>query len=199
MLRDSHYSWPTPMQFKPIADKIAEAHNKIFELSENTWMVYSVGIISTNEMCPASNDGVPRCDPPSGAGTPDQVQQRVRRHHPPGSVGPPANSRPLLGFHLTGWHDLGSHLHLRHWHMNLETLLPSQRNTNAYPFCSTNADASHHATTSHSSPSNARSDPEANRQQSGHPRQQCDPHQHHHHLRSIKTFSRQTPKKGRDI
>jgi hypothetical protein len=36
--------------------KIAEAHEKIFELSENTWAVYSVGTISTNEVCRASND-----------------------------------------------------------------------------------------------------------------------------------------------
>jgi hypothetical protein len=36
--------------------KIAEARKKIFELSENTWAVYSVGTISTNEVCPASNN-----------------------------------------------------------------------------------------------------------------------------------------------
>ncbi len=36
--------------------KIAEAHEKIFELSENTWAVYSVGMISTNKDCPADND-----------------------------------------------------------------------------------------------------------------------------------------------
>jgi len=35
--------------------KIAEARKKIFELSENTWAVYSVGTISTNEVCPATN------------------------------------------------------------------------------------------------------------------------------------------------
>ncbi len=36
--------------------KIAEAREKIFELSENTWAVYSVGTINTNEVCPADND-----------------------------------------------------------------------------------------------------------------------------------------------
>ena len=35
--------------------KIAEAREKIFELSENTWAVYSVGTISTNKVCPAAN------------------------------------------------------------------------------------------------------------------------------------------------
>jgi hypothetical protein len=35
--------------------KIAEAREKIFELSKNTWAVYSVGTISTNEVCPAAN------------------------------------------------------------------------------------------------------------------------------------------------
>ncbi len=35
--------------------KIAEAREKIFELSKNTWAVYSVGTISTNEACPAAN------------------------------------------------------------------------------------------------------------------------------------------------
>jgi len=35
--------------------KMAEAREKIFELSENTWAVYSVGTISTNEVCPAAN------------------------------------------------------------------------------------------------------------------------------------------------
>jgi hypothetical protein len=36
--------------------KIAEAREKIFELSENTWAVYSVGTINTNEVCPADNN-----------------------------------------------------------------------------------------------------------------------------------------------
>jgi hypothetical protein len=36
--------------------KIAEAREKIFELSENTWAVYSVGTFSTNKVCPATND-----------------------------------------------------------------------------------------------------------------------------------------------
>ncbi len=36
--------------------KIAEAREKIFELSENTWAVYSIGMISTNQVCPAAND-----------------------------------------------------------------------------------------------------------------------------------------------
>ncbi len=36
--------------------KIAEDREKIFKLSENTWAVYSVGMISTNEVCPAAND-----------------------------------------------------------------------------------------------------------------------------------------------
>jgi len=36
--------------------KIAEAREKIFELSENTWAINSVGTISTNEVCPAVND-----------------------------------------------------------------------------------------------------------------------------------------------
>ncbi len=35
---------------------IAKAREKIFELSENTWAVYSVGTISTNEVCRTSND-----------------------------------------------------------------------------------------------------------------------------------------------
>jgi hypothetical protein len=36
--------------------KIAEAGEKIFELSENTWAVKSIRTISTNEVCPTSND-----------------------------------------------------------------------------------------------------------------------------------------------
>ncbi len=36
--------------------KIAEAREKIFELSENTWAIYSIGTISTNHVCPAAND-----------------------------------------------------------------------------------------------------------------------------------------------
>jgi hypothetical protein len=36
--------------------KIAEAREKIFELSENTWAVYSIGTISTNQVCPAAKD-----------------------------------------------------------------------------------------------------------------------------------------------
>jgi hypothetical protein len=35
---------------------IAEAREKIFELSENTWAVYSVGTINTNEVCTVFND-----------------------------------------------------------------------------------------------------------------------------------------------
>ncbi len=35
--------------------KIAEAREKIFKLSENTWAVSSVGTISTNEVCPTAN------------------------------------------------------------------------------------------------------------------------------------------------
>jgi hypothetical protein len=34
---------------------MAEACKKIFELLENTWAVYSVGTISTNQVCPAAN------------------------------------------------------------------------------------------------------------------------------------------------
>ncbi len=36
--------------------KIAEAREKIFELSKNTWAVYSIGTISTNQVCPAANN-----------------------------------------------------------------------------------------------------------------------------------------------
>ncbi len=36
--------------------KIAKAREKIFKLFENTWAMYSVGTISTNEVCPAAND-----------------------------------------------------------------------------------------------------------------------------------------------
>jgi len=36
--------------------KIGEARETIFELSENTWAVYSIGTISTNKVCPAAND-----------------------------------------------------------------------------------------------------------------------------------------------
>jgi hypothetical protein len=35
--------------------KIAEAREKIFELSKNTWVVYLIGTISTNQVCPAAN------------------------------------------------------------------------------------------------------------------------------------------------
>ncbi len=35
--------------------KIAKAREKIFELLENTWAVYSVGTISTNEVSPVAN------------------------------------------------------------------------------------------------------------------------------------------------
>jgi hypothetical protein len=34
---------------------MAEACKKIFELLENTWAVYSVGTISTNQVFPAAN------------------------------------------------------------------------------------------------------------------------------------------------
>jgi hypothetical protein len=36
--------------------KIAEVREKIFELSEYTWAVYSIGTISTKEVCSAAND-----------------------------------------------------------------------------------------------------------------------------------------------
>jgi len=36
--------------------KIAEAREKIFELSKKTWAVYSIGMISTNQVCPAANN-----------------------------------------------------------------------------------------------------------------------------------------------
>jgi hypothetical protein len=36
--------------------KIAEAREKIFKLSENTWAGYSISTISTNQVCPAAND-----------------------------------------------------------------------------------------------------------------------------------------------
>jgi hypothetical protein len=36
--------------------KIAEAREKIFELSENIWAVYSISTISTNQVCLAAND-----------------------------------------------------------------------------------------------------------------------------------------------
>jgi hypothetical protein len=36
--------------------KIAEAREKICELSENTWAVYLIGTISTNQVCPAANN-----------------------------------------------------------------------------------------------------------------------------------------------
>ena len=35
--------------------KIAEASEKIFELAENTWAVYSIGTINTNQVCQARN------------------------------------------------------------------------------------------------------------------------------------------------
>ncbi len=35
--------------------KIAEAREKIFDFSENTWAVYSIGTISTNQVFPAAN------------------------------------------------------------------------------------------------------------------------------------------------
>jgi hypothetical protein len=35
--------------------KIAEASEKIFELAENTWAVYSTGTINTNQVCQAKN------------------------------------------------------------------------------------------------------------------------------------------------
>jgi hypothetical protein len=36
--------------------KIAEAREKTLELAENTWAVYSIGTINTNQLCPAKND-----------------------------------------------------------------------------------------------------------------------------------------------
>ncbi len=36
--------------------KIAEAREKIFKVSENTWTVYSISTISADEVCPAAND-----------------------------------------------------------------------------------------------------------------------------------------------
>jgi hypothetical protein len=35
--------------------KVAEASDKIFELAENTWAVYSTGTINTNQVCQAKN------------------------------------------------------------------------------------------------------------------------------------------------
>jgi hypothetical protein len=35
--------------------KVAEASEKIFELAENTWAVYSTGTINTNQVCQAKN------------------------------------------------------------------------------------------------------------------------------------------------
>ena len=35
--------------------KIAEASERIFELAENTWAVYSTGTINTNQVCHAKN------------------------------------------------------------------------------------------------------------------------------------------------
>ncbi len=39
--------------------KIAEARKKIFKLSKNTWSIYSIGTISTNQVCPASTTWQP--------------------------------------------------------------------------------------------------------------------------------------------
>jgi hypothetical protein len=36
--------------------RIADSREKISELSKNTWAIYSVSTISTNEVCPAAND-----------------------------------------------------------------------------------------------------------------------------------------------
>jgi hypothetical protein len=36
--------------------RIAEAREKFFKLSENTWAVYSIGTINTNKVCPTTND-----------------------------------------------------------------------------------------------------------------------------------------------
>jgi len=35
--------------------KVAEASEKIFELAENTWAVYTTGMINTNQVCQAKN------------------------------------------------------------------------------------------------------------------------------------------------
>jgi len=35
--------------------KVAEASERIFELAENTWVVYSMGTINTNQVCQARN------------------------------------------------------------------------------------------------------------------------------------------------
>jgi hypothetical protein len=35
--------------------KVAEASERIFELAENTWAVYSTGTINTNQVCQARN------------------------------------------------------------------------------------------------------------------------------------------------
>jgi hypothetical protein len=35
--------------------KVAKAWEKIFELAENTWAIYSKGTIDTNQVCPAKN------------------------------------------------------------------------------------------------------------------------------------------------
>ncbi len=48
--------------------KVAEASEKIFELAENTWAVYTTGMINTNPVCQAKNMIQTR-------------QIKIRRHH----------------------------------------------------------------------------------------------------------------------
>ncbi len=39
--------------------KLVEAREKIFELAENTWAIYSTGMININQACPAKNTNKP--------------------------------------------------------------------------------------------------------------------------------------------
>jgi hypothetical protein len=59
--------------------KIVEAGRKSSELSENTWPVYSVGTISTNEVCPAAND-ITAMQIQSGRHNPDQTRMLCPYH-----------------------------------------------------------------------------------------------------------------------
>ena len=65
--------------------KIAEASKQIFELAENTWVVYSTGTINTNQVSDQEFD-------------PDPSDQ-LRRHHHSGTsmLHPDCESRDLSG------------------------------------------------------------------------------------------------------
>jgi hypothetical protein len=75
-------------------------------------------------------------------------------------------------------------------------LLQIHNSSIASTFSTTDADASDLAPTSQCTQNSAK---EQRQPQQPKCQEQCDPHQHHHHLETSRHVQRRTPKKGRDI